>query len=197
MRVLGSQFIHMMRMGLSVVWMLALVLTASHTAATEWKEGRVAQVHDGDTVTVVVNRNKLKVRLWQIDAPELAQPYGDESKQYLRQLLEGQRVRLEITAQDRYGRNVARVWRGDVDVNLQQVQAGMAWVYRDYAHDVHYVQEEQRSQQANEGLWQDPHPQAPWEWRRENKGNSSNRESREYESLFKLLKKSFQLLRLF
>lgn len=66
--------------------------------------GRVVGVHDGDTLTLLVDRREYKVRLAGIDAPELAQPYGRKAKQALSDLVFGEAIRVETAGRDRYGR---------------------------------------------------------------------------------------------
>jgi len=150
---------------------LALVMTA---AQAEQVQGRVVGVADGDTVTVLDDhRVQHKVRLAGIDAPEKGMPYGQRSKQYLSDLVFGKTVTLEGDKVDRYGRTVAKVILNGRDVNLAQIAAGMAWHYKKYdreqtANDrMLYGAEELNARAARRGLWGDPQPVAPWDWRAE------------------------------
>jgi endonuclease YncB( thermonuclease family) len=76
------------------------------------EEGTVTRVADGDTITVITaNQTKLRIRMLGIDAPETpkgtkfpGQPYGPEADAYLKQLVDGKRVRVEIYGVDRYKR---------------------------------------------------------------------------------------------
>ena len=64
------------------IWLLLTVTGLPVSAET--LTGRVVGVHDGDTLTLlVVGNQQVKVRLAGIDAPELAQPYGQQAKQLL------------------------------------------------------------------------------------------------------------------
>ncbi len=58
-------------------------------------EGRVISVFDGDTVTALHNRKRIKVRLEGIDAPERAQNFGSKSTSALEKLVQGKTVRVE------------------------------------------------------------------------------------------------------
>ena len=49
--------------------------------------GKVVSIHDGDTITVLQDKQQVKVRLFGIDAPELNQPYGKKSKRFLSNLI--------------------------------------------------------------------------------------------------------------
>lgn len=69
---------------------------------------------------------------------------------------------------DRYGRLVGEVLLPDGrNLNHELVRAGMAWWYRRYAQeDTTLAQLEAEARAARRGLWRDPHPVPPWEWRR-------------------------------
>lgn len=141
---------------------VALVLS-SCAAATQ---GRVVGVADGDTLTVLTAENvQVKVRLAEIDAPEKKQAFGQASKQSLSDLCFDRPAEIKPVTTDRYGRTVARVYCSGVDVNVEQVRRGMAWVYGKYVTDrsLHRVQDSARSRLL--GLWRDEAPLAPWEWR--------------------------------
>lgn len=129
--------------------------------------GRVVAVHDGDTITVLIDRRQVKVRLANIDAPESRQPFGTQSKQSLSALCFKKEARLETSGRDRYGRTIATVYCAGTDANAAQVRQGMAWVFDRYASPnspFYAVQNEARA--ARRGLWKDPNPVPPWEWRR-------------------------------
>lgn len=152
---------------------LLLVASAfSFAAAAHTIEGRVVGVSDGDTVTVLDSaRVQHRIRLAGIDAPEKAQPYGDASKRNLSQLVYGASVTVEYEKQDRYGRIVGKVLAGGRDAGLEQLRAGLAWHYKQYAREQSsedrsaYAALEREAQLAHAGLWRDPAPLAPWTWR--------------------------------
>jgi endonuclease YncB( thermonuclease family) len=128
---------------------------------------RVVAVHDGDTLTVLVERRQVKVRLTEIDAPELKQAYGARSKQSLSELCFGKTAELEVHDRDRYGRTLAQVYCGGIDANAEQVRRGYAWTYTRYAapgSPLFAIEREARI--ARRGLWEDPAPTPPWDWRR-------------------------------
>ena len=150
---------------------LALFFAAlSCNAATI--EGRVVGVADGDTITVLdANKVQHKIRLGGIDAPEKAQPYGQQSKQSLSDLVYGKTVMVDTDKTDRYGREVGKVLVDGVDANLEQLKRGMAWHYKAYQREqslddrLAYAAAENESAAAHIGLWQDPQPVAPWAFR--------------------------------
>ena len=161
-----------MRMLVCGIWM-ALALTATADTIT----GRVVGVADGDTVTVLDAQHvQHKIRLAGIDAPEKSQPFGNRSKQSLSDLAFDKAVVVETDKRDRYGREVGKVLVNGRDVNLIQVERGMAWHYKAYASEQSvndqrlYEAAEIAAKVARRGLWRDPEPMAPWEFRKAQRG---------------------------
>lgn len=145
---------------------VALALTASI-------EGRVVGVADGDTATLLTpEKQQIKIRLAQIDAPEKAQPFGQRSKQSLSELIFGEEVRVKVETTDRYGRTVGRIFLDNLDINLEQVRRGMAWAYRHYLADRSFLDAEQIARSAKRGIWGEPNPVPPWEFRRYRKAKT-------------------------
>jgi endonuclease YncB( thermonuclease family) len=143
-----------------------LSLAWSMVSIADTISGRVVGISDGDTITILEPGNKqTRVRLAQIDAPESHQDFGQASKQVLSGLVYGKQVTIEIETIDKYGRTVGKVLAGGQDMNLEQVRKGMAWVYRQYAHDQAYYAAEDTARQAKMGLWSQPNPIPPWEFR--------------------------------
>jgi len=142
------------------------LLFAAPAAAAD-VAGQVVSVHDGDTLTVLVERRQVKVRLADIDAPEMRQPYGGRSKRSLSELCFGKPAVLEVRTRDRYGRTVATVHCAGIDANAEQVRRGYAWIYVRYARansPLYAIEHEART--ARRGLWADSAPVPPWDWRR-------------------------------
>jgi endonuclease YncB( thermonuclease family) len=131
-------------------------------------QGRVVGVTDGDTITLLIGREQHRVRLAGIDAPEQSQAFGQRSKQALSQLCYGDTAaRVRIEDRDRYGRIVGRVFCRGEDANAAQVQRGYAWVYTRYNRDHALPRLERVARTARMGLWADPAPIAPWDFRRQ------------------------------
>lgn len=158
-----------------VVLLLGFLL--STMAAAETYTGRVVGVADGDTVTVLDSANtQHKVRLAGIDAPEKKQAFGQVSKQHLSNQVFDKTVTIETTKRDRYQREIGKVLVNGRDANLGQIEAGLAWHYKQYAGEQSpldrqsYASAEVAAQQVRKGLWQDANPVAPWDFRHQKKG---------------------------
>jgi len=147
----------------------AFVFATAYPAAAEQITGRVVAIQDGDTLTVLVDRRQVKVRMVEIDAPEKAQAFGNRSKQSLSDLCFNKTTKLDDKGKDRYGRTLARVTCDGVDANAEQVKRGMAWVYDRYVTDRGLYSFQDEAKAARRGLWVDAQPIPPWEWRK--KGN--------------------------
>lgn len=153
----------------------ALTVAMSFSAwADNWAEGLVVSVHDGDTLTVLVAKQQIKVRLAEIDAPELRQPFGHRSRQSLVDLCFHATAKVEQIARDRYGRSVGKVECGGMDASAHQVALGLAWVYDRYSKPTSPLYSLQdAAKAAGRGLWADNDPAPPWEWRKGGVSGSS------------------------
>ena len=136
-------------------------------------EGRVVGVQDGDTIVVVDSSNaNHRIRLQGIDAPEKGQAFGSRSGENLSQLVFSKVVTIEWSKHDRYGRIVGKVMFGSQDICLEQIRAGMAWHYKYYQEEQTpedrqlYADAEIAARAVKSGLWIDPDPTPPWDFRR-------------------------------
>ena len=138
--------------------------------------GRVVGIADGDTLTVLVHEERVRVRLAEIDAPERAQPYGTRARQSLAELCHDRIATVIEAGKDRYGRTVGIVSCDGVVANREQVRRGLAWVYSKYTRrnsSLYAVEREARTEAR--GLWQADDPQPPWEWRSRHRASYARR----------------------
>lgn len=141
---------------------------AKNAATGSQLTGTVIAVSDGDTITLRDDTGiETRIRLAEIDAPETSQPYGDYAKQILSSLCLNAAVIATPTNTDRYGRTVARLYSGDLDINAELIRRGAAWAYRQYLTDQSLLALEAEARDAERGLWgaTDAAPVPPWEWR--------------------------------
>jgi endonuclease YncB( thermonuclease family) len=160
------------RIGFLFIQAVGLIFLLPILAVAELLIGTVSAVHDGDTFTIKTETSQHKVRLAGIDAPELDQPLGVESRDSLRKVVLHKLVLIETVKNDKYGRVIGKVTHDGLDVNLKQIQAGMAWVYKDYVKElskedkVLYFKSEVQSKAVGIGLWKDAVVVEPWIWRK-------------------------------
>ncbi len=147
--------------------LLALAPAVAGPVGAPDDPARVVAVSDGDTLTVLHEQTRVRIRLHGIDAPETGQEYGSRAKQLASSLAFGEAVEVRVRDTDRYGRTVADVILPDGrSLNREMVAAGMAWWYRKYAPDDGVlVRLEAEARAAGRGLWSQPDPVPPWSWR--------------------------------
>lgn len=136
----------------------------------EQLSGLVVHVGDGDSITLLdAHKQRHRIRLAEIDAPELGQAYGQASRRALNELIGQQQVRIHLLDTDQYGRIVGVVYFNDQDINVYMLVQGMAWVYHRYLRRPELLQIEQEAREQKRGLWQQPEHQriAPWTWRQQ------------------------------
>ena len=132
-------------------------------------EVKIIRILDGDTVEMLYDQLPIKLRLEHIDCPEKRgkQPFGNRSKTVLSDLCFGQIVTIHSDGKfDRNGRLIGVIINKDgVNVNKEMVRLGMAWHYKKYSEDMSYDELEKEARKAKVGLWIDPNPIAPWDFR--------------------------------
>lgn len=134
------------------------------------------RISDGDSFHARDDTGReLRVRIVGIDAPERDQPHGSKARDALRDAIGNREVRIDVRDTDRHGRQVARVELDTaagqrVDIGLKQIEQGYAWWYRrgqlNSAEQRQYESAQADARKARRGLWQQPDPTPPWEFRR-------------------------------
>jgi len=132
-------------------------------------------IHDGDTLRVRSSDEQvLKVRFACIDAPELKQPLGQESRNYLRSMINeaGGKVKVKVINTDRYGRSVAEIWTKSGLLQSRMTGAGMAFAYDQYSKDCPnwdaVKSSEKEAMEFKLGVWRSPNFERPWNYRKSN-----------------------------
>ena len=150
-------------------WIVVPILLAALTTRCHADEmrGKVVGVADGDTITVLDAENaQHKIRLQGIDAPEKAQAFGTKSKEGLSEKIGEKEVVVKWKDKDRYGRMLGEIYLGDRHINLEMVQDGLAWHYKQYSKSKELAVAEDEARNAKKGLWVDKSPEPPWEFRK-------------------------------
>ncbi|SET66632.1 Endonuclease YncB, thermonuclease family [Nitrosospira multiformis] len=143
--------------------LVALPLSAADSA-DEMIRAKAVSIVDGDSISVVINQELVRVRLAGVDAPEGNQLFAIDSKQSLHDLCFWVEAEFSSISKDYYGRMLAKVKCNGVNVNAEQVRQGMAWVADQSVEDRELVQLQEEAQAAKRGLWSYESPIPPWEW---------------------------------
>ena len=147
------------------IFLAVSVAAAAAAAHAETFEANVVGVQDGDSLTVMRERQRVRVRLAGIDAPEHGQPFGDQARKSLATLCWKKKASIAWVDKDSHQRLLGRVNCSGVDANAEQVRRGLAWA-SPLARDREMNALQDAARRARKGLWADPAPVKPWEWRR-------------------------------
>ena len=139
--------------------------TASRAAnAHLW---RVVGVYDGDTITCIDDTNtQQKIRMAEIDAPELGQDFGTVSREAMAAMVFGKTVDVTDSGKDRYGRWIGHISVNGLNVNREMIATGNAWHYAAYSSDPSLAAVQSQAQTQKLGLWAQPNPTPPWNYRK-------------------------------
>ncbi|MEQ1844002.1 MAG: thermonuclease family protein [Nitrospira sp.] len=151
------------------VWAVLLSLLLAASVSAENISGHVVSVLDGDTLEVLNSGHPERIRLSGIDCPEKRQAYGQKAKQVASALAFGKEVTVQTHGKDKYKRIIGDVILEDgTNVNHELVKQGWCWWYRKYAPgDMVLEGLEKEARDERKGLWIDPAPMPPWEWRKQ------------------------------
>jgi micrococcal nuclease len=147
--------------------LLGVVASGAQAASNVWT-GMVTYVVDGDTLYVrpLEGGAPVNIRIAGIDAPETCQPGGAESHQALRDRVFRRQVVVSSQGQDSYGRDLATLTLSRDDIGLWLVRRGHAWSYQYGGSASPYVLAEQSARTLGRGLFAEPQPEHPSDFRR-------------------------------
>ncbi len=130
----------------------------------------VIGVYSGDSIVVKLeDKTQLRIRLDGIDCPEMKQEYGDSAKFATVGLCFNKQIRVEKTGVDSYGRTLAFVYVDDICVNKELLRLGLAWHYAEYNSDAELANLEREARKNKVGLWRQPNPESPGDFRHKKK----------------------------
>lgn len=127
--------------------------------------GEVVHIEDGNTLTILVDGQTRKIRLSDIDAPDLQQPFGTEAKRELAALVLNKEARVVEVDSSSNEHIIGRVYIDDMDINAMLVRRGYAWVSRKHSKDTALYRLERKARDRGRGLWADEGSVPPWQWR--------------------------------
>ena len=132
--------------------------------------GKVIKVYDGDTITMLVDGKKEKIRFYGVDAPEIKQSYGIQSRDFIRSKIMSKEVKVKVINTDKYGRKIGKIYYKNKNyLNLESVKFGYSWWYKYYApneKDLKTAQEQ--AKRCKIGLWKEKNPINPYKYRKSN-----------------------------
>lgn len=134
---------------------------------------KVTKVTDGDTYKAKLpSGKKITVRMEGIDAPEKKQKYWKESTEVLKQLIEGKYINLKVTGIDQYKRILAYTFLTLYqEASFEMVLSGYAWHFEKYNKNENLKKAQMMAKVKKIGLWADPNPVPPWDFRKQKKQN--------------------------
>jgi micrococcal nuclease len=156
----------MMKAKIHIIYIIAFAILSLTACEYETDLYQVVKVIDGDTIKVSINGNEENIRFLLIDTPETVhpnkpvQPYGPEASAFVKNLIEGKKVRLEldVSERDKYGRILAYVYTSDGKmINELLLLEGLARVAYVYAPNTKYVDRfyaiQKQAQKQGKGIW--------------------------------------------
>jgi micrococcal nuclease len=161
-----------MRRHPTLTLILAVLVLSVPSRLSAWLRpafsGKVVAIADGDTLTVLDYQHvQHKIKLYGIDAPEKAQPFGTKSREALASKVFGKEVLFSVEKhRDRYSREIGEIFIDNRDINTEMVADGCAWRYPQDDNAGNFLAAEKDAREHKRGLWADPHPIPPWEFRR-------------------------------
>jgi len=153
--------------GRFLLWFGIAFFAVTAYAQTTWV-GKCVRIEDGDTIAVLHNGREEKIRLFGIDCPESGQDFGQKAKAFTSNMVYAKTVSITVMDVDKYGRTVGYVKTPEgLVLNYELVAAGLAWWYEKYApNDQTLKSLQEKAQFERRGLWSQPNPIPPWEFRR-------------------------------
>jgi endonuclease YncB( thermonuclease family) len=151
--------------------LLCLASAVPALAARPHFSGEVVSVANGDTLTVLQGKQRVKIRLYGIDAPEKGQVFWKRARRAAADAVHGKTVTVQPMGTDRYGQTLAVILMPDgKSLNEHLVREGLAWVFPQYCEDEEICAPlrklEQEARSGKRWLWQLKNPTPPWEWRK-------------------------------
>lgn len=123
--------------------------------------------HDGDTIYVYdsIICDVVKCRLNNIDAPELMQNYGKNSRDSVQKIVHNAKLKVITTGIDKYGRHLCDVYVNSLPLDSIIVANGWGFVYYKYLKKKSLIFAESRARSQKKGVWNLQPTQRPWDYR--------------------------------
>jgi micrococcal nuclease len=154
---------------LHVIVCALLIIRMGGPALAADFEGVIVAVPEGDALEVLSENTVFFIRLQDVDAPEIDQPYGREAQVFLDSLARGQPAKVTTMRIPKGGTpergKIALV--SGLNLSHELLKAGLAWWDRKAAPNNDSLWKLERDARIEQrGLWKDSDPIPPWEWRK-------------------------------
>tara|TARA_B100000427_G_C15353127_1_gene526376 strand:+ start:135 stop:617 length:483 start_codon:yes stop_codon:yes gene_type:complete len=147
-----------------------IIIFLSENVNSEEFNGVVTKVIDGDSVVVRHDNVLKKIRLSYIDAPEVSQDHGENSKIFLKNIVLDKMVLVDTKRKDKYGRYLSDLYihsnTESIYINAKMIKSGNAWVYKRYRSNTYLINLENQARSNKIGIWKDNNPIEPWIYRK-------------------------------
>lgn len=166
MKSVGTLVKHPIAFILMVLLLIFVLLLSSRAAnASEMPAVKqILEVIDGNTLKVsTIEDDTFMVKLKGVDAPELTQEFGQESLNYLKQLVDTKNVLVEYSGKDRWGNRLVYVTtKNGKNINEMMIKNGYGWVDRFFINQTSLMELQEIAKSKNIGLWNEEEPMKPW-----------------------------------
>lgn len=157
-----------------IVWsmkrlLFCFLLTSVYNVTLAQLAGKVIAVADGDTFTMLINRQSVRVRLHGVDCPEKGQDFANVAKDFLSSKIAGRIVTVKKMDMDRYRRTIGMLTVDSININEALLQNGLAWHYKHYDNNIAWAKLEDEARKSKTNIWSLPSPIPPWEYRKTKK----------------------------
>jgi endonuclease YncB( thermonuclease family) len=145
-----------------------LFLLISSICISQTYTGKVIGIKDGDTVVVLDSLHyQTTLRLAEVDCPEKNQAFGTKAKQFTSDEIYLKQIKYIVTDIDRYGRSIAKIYYDNNKYLSEEIiRNGFGWQYKKYSTSKLLAKLEEEARKNKKGLWIDPNPIYPSDFRR-------------------------------
>ena len=147
-----------------------ILIFLSENINSEEYIGVVTKIIDGDSVVIRHGNIFKKIRLSYIDAPEVSQDHGEDSKLFLKNIVLDKTVLVDTKRKDKYGRHLSDLYiHSNIEsiyVNAKMIKSGNAWVYKRYRSNTYLINLENHARSNKIGIWKNDNPVEPWVYRK-------------------------------
>jgi len=160
----------MMRRILAFIVLILGVLAALSDLSAAEVVAKVISVEEGDRLTIRHGGRTKTIYVKDIDCPQLTQPYGKHAKRVTASYVANRDVVIRGLSADKQKRLSAEVLLHDGrSLGRELLKEGMAWWKRSPSADQRLELLEELARASGKGLWSDPKPIPPWEWKQQAK----------------------------